>query len=91
MKNTLRSIVVLFATALIGTTAFAQPNKSPSPQPGLAAAKAKETTAAQDGKCKIGPDYRATVSKRPPFRRITSCETAATASDQAGLAGLSGR
>ncbi len=78
---------MLFAAGLLSTTAFAQPNKSPSQQPGLAAAKAMETSVTKEGECKIGPDYRATVSKRPPFRRITSCETGAMASNQADLAG----
>jgi len=85
MKNTHRSIVVLAAVGLLGTTAFAQPNKSPSKQPGLAAKlQAQETSTAKEGACKIGPDYRATVSKRPPFRRITSCDPANARATQAG-------
>lgn len=80
MKTTIRSLVLMMATGLFSTAVVAQPSKSPNPYP----AAVQKDEAVEKESCKVGPDYVRTISKRPPFRRVTTCETVhtATSADQ---------
>ena len=67
-KNTLGAIA---AITIIAGAVSAKPNKYVVPA--VSANIVNEATVEQEARCTADPDYNATVSHRPPFRREVNC------------------
>ncbi|NVJ70319.1 MAG: hypothetical protein HWE08_08200 [Alphaproteobacteria bacterium] len=70
----LKALLAAASATLLASAAEAKPNKAPSFS--FKKVEAEATDTVKPGACTFKPDYKATASGRPPFRRTKVCDQA---------------